>query len=90
MYDYHELCRLANRAYACNRKMKDTLKSMVNTPFANMWKCVATTSKQTDRPYLLGEPLFSSHMIDLSEETVEYNLDTTAKYFERAAKLEQW
>ena len=29
-------------------------------------------------------------MIDLSEETVEYNLDTTAKYFERAAKLEQW
>lgn len=27
-----------------------------------------------------GEPLFSSHMIDLSEEPVDYNIQTTAKY----------
>ena len=26
-----------------------------------------------------GTPLFSSHMIDLSEEEVKYNIDTTAK-----------
>lgn len=37
-----------------------------------------------------GEPLFSSHMIDLSEESVEYNLDTTAKYLKRAAPMNQW
>ncbi len=37
-----------------------------------------------------GEPLFSSHMIDLSAEPDEYNIATTAKYFERAAKMNQW
>jgi len=37
-----------------------------------------------------GEPLFSSHMIDLSEETVEFNLATTAKYLKRAAPMKQW
>lgn len=37
-----------------------------------------------------GEPLFSSHMIDLSEEPVEWNLETTAKYFKRAAPMKQW
>jgi fructose-bisphosphate aldolase class II len=37
-----------------------------------------------------GEPLFSSHMIDLSEESVEWNLATTAKYLERAAPMKQW
>lgn len=36
------------------------------------------------------EPLFSSHMIDLSEETVDFNLSTTAKYFKRAAAMKQW
>jgi fructose-bisphosphate aldolase class II len=34
-----------------------------------------------------GEPLFSSHMIDLSEESVEYNIETTAKYLKRAAPM---
>jgi fructose-bisphosphate aldolase class II len=34
-----------------------------------------------------GEPLFSSHMIDLSEESVEYNIATTAKYLKRAAPM---
>jgi fructose-bisphosphate aldolase class II len=34
-----------------------------------------------------GEPLFSSHMIDLSEEPVDYNISTTAKYLERSAKI---
>ncbi|KAF2016163.1 hypothetical protein BU24DRAFT_370086 [Aaosphaeria arxii CBS 175.79] len=34
-----------------------------------------------------GEPLFSSHMIDLSEETVEENLNTTKAYLERFSKV---
>ncbi|KAI9663403.1 MAG: Fructose-bisphosphate aldolase 1 [Trizodia sp. TS-e1964] len=37
-----------------------------------------------------GEPLFSSHMIDLSEEKVELNIETTAKYLKRAAPMKQW
>ncbi len=37
-----------------------------------------------------GEPLFSSHMIDLSEEEVDYNIDTTAKYLKRAAPMKQF
>lgn len=37
-----------------------------------------------------GEPLFSSHMIDLSEEPEEENIQITAKYFQRAAKMNQW
>lgn len=37
-----------------------------------------------------GEPLFSSHMIDLSEEPVEWNIQTTAKYLQRAAPMKQW
>ena len=37
-----------------------------------------------------GEPLFSSHMIDLSEEDVEWNIATTAKYLKRAAPMKQW
>ena len=37
-----------------------------------------------------GEPLFSSHMIDLSEEEVEWNIQTTAKYLKRAAPMKQW
>ena len=36
-----------------------------------------------------GEPLFSSHMIDLSAEEVSYNLETTAKYLKRAAPMKQ-
>ncbi|RAL01707.1 fructose-bisphosphate aldolase FBA1 [Aspergillus ibericus CBS 121593] len=39
---------------------------------------------------LHGEPLFSSHMIDLSEEPVEENIQTTAKYLQRAAPMKQW
>lgn len=37
-----------------------------------------------------GIPLFSSHMIDLSEESVDYNIQTTAKYLARAAPWKQW
>jgi len=35
-----------------------------------------------------GEPLFSSHMIDLSEEPMDENLDTCAQYLERMSKLD--
>lgn len=47
---------------------------------------------EADEAYykLHGEPLYSSHMIDLSEESHEENIETTAKYFERAAKMNQW
>lgn len=34
-----------------------------------------------------GKTLYSSHMLDLSEEILEENLDISAKYFERMAKL---
>lgn len=34
-----------------------------------------------------GSPLFSSHMIDLSEEPIEENIATCKKYFERMAKM---
>ncbi|KAF1345987.1 putative fructose-bisphosphate aldolase 1 [Delphinella strobiligena] len=37
-----------------------------------------------------GTPLFSSHMIDLSEEEVDYNIETTKKYLQRAAPMKQW
>ena len=35
-----------------------------------------------------GSPLFSSHMLDLSEETLEENIDTCCKYLERMAKMD--
>ncbi|MFC3812395.1 class II fructose-bisphosphate aldolase [Lacihabitans lacunae] len=34
-----------------------------------------------------GSPLFSSHMIDLSEEPIEENIEISAKYLERMAKM---
>lgn len=34
-----------------------------------------------------GKPLFSSHMLDLSEEPIEENIATCAKYLERMKKL---
>ncbi|WNO10229.1 class II fructose-bisphosphate aldolase [Teredinibacter sp. KSP-S5-2] len=34
-----------------------------------------------------GKPLFSSHMIDLSEESLEENIGTCAKYLERMSKI---
>lgn len=34
-----------------------------------------------------GKPLFSSHMLDLSEETLEENVQTCAKYLERMSKM---
>lgn len=37
-----------------------------------------------------GEPLYSSHMIDLSEEEVKFNIETTAKYLKQAAPMKQW
>ena len=34
-----------------------------------------------------GKPLFSSHMIDLSEESLEENIEISAKYLARMAKM---
>jgi len=34
-----------------------------------------------------GKPLFSSHMLDLSEESLEENVETCAKYLGRMAKM---
>ncbi|PLW23514.1 hypothetical protein PCASD_12057 [Puccinia coronata f. sp. avenae] len=36
------------------------------------------------------EPLYSSHMIDLSEESKEENIEICCKYFERMAKIDLW
>lgn len=36
---------------------------------------------------LTGKPLFSSHMLDLSEETLEENIEICCKYHERMSKL---
>ena len=35
-----------------------------------------------------GKSLYSSHMLDLSEEPIEENMDISCKYFERMAKME--
>lgn len=35
-----------------------------------------------------GKPLFSSHMIDLSEESLEENIELCGKYLERMAKMD--
>merc|ERR1711990_863968 len=37
-----------------------------------------------------GEPLFSSHMLDLSEESKEENIEICVKYFKRMAKIDLW
>ena len=37
-----------------------------------------------------GQPLFSSHMLDLSEESDHENIATCVKYFERMNKMQQW
>nr|VFJ91278.1 MAG: fructose-bisphosphate aldolase [Candidatus Kentron sp. LFY]VFK19587.1 MAG: fructose-bisphosphate aldolase [Candidatus Kentron sp. LFY] len=34
-----------------------------------------------------GKPLFSSHMLDLSEETIEFNLGESARVLERMSKI---
>lgn len=34
-----------------------------------------------------GKPLFSSHMLDLSEEPIQENIDTCKKYLERMSKI---
>jgi fructose-bisphosphate aldolase class II len=34
-----------------------------------------------------GNPLYSSHMLDLSEEPLEENVEISAKYFERMSKI---
>lgn len=36
---------------------------------------------------LRGMPLYSSHMLDLSEEPIEENIEICAQYFERMAKM---
>ncbi|MGX8894945.1 class II fructose-bisphosphate aldolase, partial [Enterobacter cloacae] len=35
-----------------------------------------------------GKPLFSSHMIDLSEESLEENIEICSKYLARMAKID--
>lgn len=35
-----------------------------------------------------GKSLYSSHMLDLSEESLEENLEISVKYFERMAKMQ--
>ncbi|OAL49481.1 hypothetical protein IQ07DRAFT_588049 [Pyrenochaeta sp. DS3sAY3a] len=60
-----------------------------NTPILITW---ADGMLDADEAYFKehGEPLFSSHMIDLSEEEKDWNIATTKKYLERAAPMKQW
>lgn len=37
-----------------------------------------------------GEPLFSSHMLDLSEETDNENIDICVQYFQRMVRMKIW
>lgn len=37
-----------------------------------------------------GEPLFSSHMLDFSEESKEHNIEACKKYLTRMAKMKIW
>ncbi len=37
-----------------------------------------------------GRPLYSSHMLDLSEEPIEENIEISAKYLERMSKLQMF
>ena len=34
-----------------------------------------------------GQPLFSSHMLDLSEEPIEENIETSVQFYKRMAPL---
>lgn len=47
---------------------------------------------EADEQYfaIYGEPLFSSHMLDLSEEPDEENIEICKKYFERMVKMKIW
>ena len=47
---------------------------------------------EADEEYFakFGEPLFSSHMLDLSEESDEENIDICVKYFKRMAPMKIW
>ncbi|MFI4847348.1 MAG: class II fructose-bisphosphate aldolase [Candidatus Makana argininalis] len=37
---------------------------------------------------ITGKPLFSSHMIDLSKKTIEYNVNVSSRYFARMSKID--
>jgi len=54
-----------------------------------MQKWVSSLSAQASEEYFEknGEPLFSSHMLDLSEESLEDNIAICKKYLERMAKI---
>lgn len=47
---------------------------------------------EADKDYFekFGEPLFSSHMLDLSEETDEENIAICVKYFKEFAPMKLW
>merc|ERR1712157_578045 len=47
---------------------------------------------EADEDYfaIYGEPLFSSHMLDLSEEPDDENIAICKKYFERMVKMNIW
>jgi fructose-bisphosphate aldolase class II len=47
---------------------------------------------EADEQYyaIYGEPLFSSHMLDLSEEPDDENIAICKKYFERMVKMKIW
>nr|BAB12232.1 fructose 1,6-bisphosphate aldolase [Aspergillus oryzae] len=51
---------------------------------------MASSTRMSATSSSTASPFFSSHMIDLSEEPVDYNIQTTAAYLKRAAPMKQW
>jgi len=55
----------------------------------NLLPWVAGMLEASERYYAAhGEPLFSSHMLDLSEEPLDENIATCVQYMERMAKMD--
>lgn len=54
----------------------------------NLLPWVASMLSHGERHHLqTGRPLFSSHMLDLSEESIEENLEISSVYFERMKRM---
>ena len=75
----HELAKLYNASVIlhtdhCAKKLLPWIDSLLDASESNFNQ--------------IGKPLFSSHMIDLSEESLEENINTCKEYLRRMSKME--
>tara|TARA_B100000963_G_scaffold228825_1_gene199616 strand:+ start:35950 stop:37017 length:1068 start_codon:yes stop_codon:yes gene_type:complete len=75
----HELAKLYNASVIlhtdhCAKKLLPWIDGLLDASESNF--------------YQSGKPLFSSHMIDLSEESLEDNINTCKEYLRRMSKME--